>query len=202
MALSFHERCLHGAQESADKGLIGSAHYHLGQCLESLQEATQAIEHYNAYLDLCKEQDDHDGQGAAAFALASAYQQTGDTASAVTHLEAFIELAQGTGQVRSQAEACNSLGVIHSKQGDARSAVHYFERFYELARSLGDRRLTDKVRADARTLFRISSCVALRAKCFASQPQPTDCICCAGACQPRDSARKLGHGCVRAGCDV
>lgn len=147
-ALAYHQRCLQGALESSDNALIGSAHYHLGQCLELVKEAAQAIEHYQSYLGLCKQTGDNDGQGAAAFALASAFQQIGDTSSAVTHLEAFIDLAQGTGQVRSQAEACNSLGVIHSKQGDARSAVHYFERFFELARSLGDRSLIDKARVN------------------------------------------------------
>jgi len=145
-ALLYHEKCVASAVESQDKRLIGSAHYHLGQCLEHVRDSTQAIDHYKQYLELCRESGDTQGQGTAAFALASAHQQIGDTASAVTHLEAFIDLAQGTGQVRSQAEACNSLGIIHNKQGDARSAVHYFERFYELARSLGDRQLVDKAR--------------------------------------------------------
>ena len=52
-------------------------------------DTAKSLEHYNMYLQLCKNIDDKVGEGQACSALASAHESAGEASKAVSFLEIF-----------------------------------------------------------------------------------------------------------------
>jgi len=139
-AVALHEQCMESSRASGDDLSAGLAYFQLGRTYKLLGDTAKSLEHYNMYLQLCKNIDDKVGEGQACSALASAHEAAGEASKAVSFLEIFYELSQMTGELASQEEACTRLGKIFFQSQDYNNSVRYFEKAFEMARSLGDQK--------------------------------------------------------------
>jgi tetratricopeptide (TPR) repeat protein len=165
-AIAFHEKCLASSTVAGERGSEGKANYAIGCAYVVLKEARRAVSFLNAYLKICKELEDLEGEGKACSALAAAYQalaaagddgaegggaEGGGEAASVANLQRFLDIATKTDDLIAQGQACCNLAVICNKQGDFAKAVEYFEQNFDVARQTvaagkGDRSLLDTAR--------------------------------------------------------
>ncbi len=103
-------------------------YFQLGRTYRLLGDTARSLEHYNLYLQLCKDIDDKVGEGQACSALASAHEAAGELSKAISFLEIFYELSQMTGELASQEEACTRLGKIYFQTEDYNNSVRFFEK--------------------------------------------------------------------------
>ena len=111
-------------------------YFQLGRTYKLLGDTAKSLDHYNKYLQLCKDIDDKVGEGQACSALASAHEAAGELSKATSFLEIFYELSQMTGELASQEEACTRLGKIYFQTEDYNNSVRYFEKVRRAARRL------------------------------------------------------------------
>jgi tetratricopeptide (TPR) repeat protein len=103
-------------------------YFQLGRTYKLIGDTAKSLEHYNMYLQLCKDIDDKVGEGQACSALASAHEAAGELSKAISFLEIFYELSQMTGELASQEEACTRLGKIYFQTEDYNNSVRFFEK--------------------------------------------------------------------------
>ncbi len=127
-AVALHEQCMEASRASGDDLSAGLAYFQLGRTYKLLGDTAKSLQHYDMYLQLCKDIDDKVGEGQACSALASAHEAAGEMGKAISFLEIFHELSQMTGELASQEESCTRLGKIYFQTEDFNNSVRYFEK--------------------------------------------------------------------------
>ena len=161
-AIAFHEKCLASSKVAGERGSEGKANYAIGCAYIVLKEPQRAVVFLEAYLRICKELEDLEGEGKACSALAAAHQALvaqggaeggadGGESASVRNLQRFLDIATKTDDLIAQGQACCNLGVICNKAGKFSKAVEYFEQNFDVARQTvaagkGDRSLLDTAR--------------------------------------------------------
>lgn len=104
------------------------------------------VDHLRAYLDICIERGDVQGQATAYSRLAAAHREREEIEKAIDHLQANLDLADRTGQMRTKAEVCCDLGVIYNQQGRYLMATQYFEQYFNIAKEIKEQKMVDQAR--------------------------------------------------------
>ncbi len=109
--------------------------------VSELSNFETAIDYYERYLHICKEQKDRAGEGNAYGKLGNAYNSVGKFDKASDNYELQRKIAIELGDRLEEARAVNSIGILNlfHCHGDLRKAVEYQDKYLAICKKVGNK---------------------------------------------------------------
>jgi tetratricopeptide (TPR) repeat protein len=125
--------------ESWEKQAKGARLGNLGLAYADLGQVEEAIEHYQAALDIAREIGDRRNEGVHLGNLGIAYADLRQAEKAIEHLQAALVISREIGDRRSEGNHLGNLGTCCLDLAQTERAVAYYEQALNVAREIGDR---------------------------------------------------------------
>jgi signal transduction histidine kinase/DNA-binding response OmpR family regulator len=120
-------------------GYVTSSLNHLGIIAEMQGEYEQAVEHYEAKLELDRARDDQQGLAGGLINLGMVREFQGNLAEAVDLYSQGLKISEAQGYRKYALNALNNLGNLHLSLRNWKIARQYLIQALDLSRELGDR---------------------------------------------------------------
>ena len=111
----------------------------LGVSYHQIGRVRDAIQQYQAGLQVAKEQHHKQAQGAFLGNLGNAYADLGEVRRAIDCYEQQLVIAREIGDRRSEGNALGSLGLAYYSLGEVRRAIEYHEQALVISREIGNK---------------------------------------------------------------
>jgi tetratricopeptide (TPR) repeat protein len=118
--------------QAAVLGSLGGLHVSRG-------EFHQALELYNAQLQMCRELDDSDCVASTFNSIGLVHRRRGELNQALESYNAALQISRGLGDRIGVATTLTNVGVVHKSRGELKEALESYTEALRTFRELGDR---------------------------------------------------------------
>ncbi len=114
--------------------------FELAKINQALDTLPAAIDYYERYLTIRRDQGNRGGEGAALGNLGNAYRDLGQLERAVDYYEQAVVISREIGDRRGEGNHLGNLGLAYADLGQVERAIDYYEQALVISREIGDRR--------------------------------------------------------------
>ncbi|KAL9965088.1 hypothetical protein ACROYT_G028836 [Oculina patagonica] len=126
------------AKKVGNRKKVGLQYLKLGNGFLEISRFQKAIDNYQQYLRVCKEQEDKKREGHAYGKLGNAYNSIGKIKEAMKYYEPQLRTAKEVGDRSEEGRALSNLGNVFYCLGDFEKAREYHKLHLKIAIDLGD----------------------------------------------------------------
>ena len=122
-----------------DINIEASCNENVGLCLYKQERFSDAIESFQATLDLYKEIGDLESVANTLNNIGLNYKMIGNYDKAIEYYEQTVSIDEELGKGNEIAKTLNNIGMVYRTWGKYDKAIEYFERSLSLRNNLGDK---------------------------------------------------------------